>query len=160
MLLKIDLPEGPYIADAGFGSCLLDAPLKLEAGIEQPTAMGTFRLSEVDGLNWLSAKQPAGWRTMYVFDLQPQILSDYVLGSWYASTHPSMPFTSMAVMERLADNRRYRLVNRRLVTEARDGELISERMIETAAELAQVIDEIFGVSLPVPAEEIWARTNG
>jgi hypothetical protein len=33
-------------------------------------------------------------------------------------------------------------------------------MIETAAELAQVIDEIFGVSLPVPAEEIWARTNG
>jgi N-hydroxyarylamine O-acetyltransferase len=160
MLLKIDLPEGPYIADAGFGSCLLDAPLKLEAGIEQPTAMGTFRLSDVDGLNWLSAKQPAGWRTMYVFDLQPQILSDYVLGSWYASTHPSMPFTSMAVMERLANDRRYRLVNRRLVTEARDGELISERMIETAAELAQVIDEIFGVSLPVPAEEIWARTNG
>jgi N-hydroxyarylamine O-acetyltransferase len=160
MLLKIDLPDGTHIADAGFGSCLLDAPLKLEAGIEQPTAMGTFRLSETDGMYALSAKQPAGWRTMYVFDLQPQILSDYILGSWYTSTHPSIPFTSMAVMERLADDRRYRLVNRRLVTEKRDGELLSERMIETSAELAHIIDEVFGVTLPVPAEELWARTAG
>jgi N-hydroxyarylamine O-acetyltransferase len=160
MLLKIDLPEGSYLADAGFGSCLLDAPLKLEPGIEQPTAMGTFRLSESDGLYGLSAKQPAGWRTMYVFDLQPQIASDYALGNWYASTHPTMPFTSMAVMERLGDDRRYKLINRRLVTEARDGELVGERMIETAAELAQVIDGIFGVSLPVAVEEVWARTAG
>jgi N-hydroxyarylamine O-acetyltransferase len=160
LVLKIDLPEGTYLADAGFGSCLLDAPLKLEVGIEQPTAMGTFRLSETDGRYWLSAKQPAGWRTMYVFDLQPQIESDYVLGSWYTSTHPSIPFTFMAVMERVTDDRRYRLVNRRLVTEARDGEIISERMIETAAELAHVIDEVFGVTLPVPAEDVWARTEG
>lgn len=160
MLLKIDLPEGSYLVDAGFGSCVLDAPLKLEAGIEQPTAMGTFRLNQADGLYWLSAKQPAGWRTMYVFDLQPQIPSDYVLGNWYTSTHPSIPFTFMAVMERLAGDRRHKLVNRRLVTEARDGEMVSERMIESAAELAQVIDEVFGVTLPAPAEEIWARTEG
>jgi N-hydroxyarylamine O-acetyltransferase len=97
---------------------------------------------------------------MYVFDLQPQIASDYALGNWYASTHPTMPFTSMAVMERLGDDRRYKLINRRLVTEARDGELVGERMIETAAELAQVIDGIFGVSLPVAVEEVWARTAG
>jgi hypothetical protein len=33
-------------------------------------------------------------------------------------------------------------------------------MIESAAELAQVIDEVFGVTLPVPAEDVWARTEG
>lgn len=158
MLLKVDLADGPYLADVGFGSCLLDCPLKLEAGIEQPTAMGTFRLSRPDdGLYWLAAKQPAGWRTMYVFDLQPQIASDYMLGNWYTSTHPSMPFTSMVVMERLASDRRYRLVNRRLVIEARDGEVLSERPLETADEFGQVIDEIFGVTLPVAAEEVWRR---
>jgi N-hydroxyarylamine O-acetyltransferase len=122
--------------------------------------MGTFRLNQADGLYWLSAKQPAGWRTMYVFDLQPQIPADYVLGNWYTSTHPSIPFTFMAVLERLAGDRRYKLVNRRLVVEARDGETVSERMIESAAELAQVIDEVFGVTLPVPAEDVWARTEG
>lgn len=157
LLLKVDLPEGAYLADCGFGSCLLDAPLKLETGIEQPTAMGRFRLAEADGLYWLSAKQPAGWRTMYAFDLQPQIASDYVLGSWYTSTNPSIPFTFMAVMERVDGARRYKLVNRRLVIEAPDGVMVSERMIETPAELGQVIDEIFGVTLPVPVAEVWAR---
>lgn len=161
MLLKVDLADGPYLADAGFGSCLLDAPLKLQPDIVQPTAMGTFRLTQSDdGLFWLAAKQPAGWRTMYVFDLHPQLPADYALGNWYTSTHPSVPFTSMVVMERLAREARYKLVNRRLVIEARDGEMASERMIETAGELGRVIEETFGVTLPVPADEIWGRIEG
>lgn len=159
LLLKIDLPDGAYLADCGFGSCLLDGPLKLATGIEQPTAMGTFRLEEADGLYWLSAKQPAGWRTMYAFDLAPQIESDYVLGSWYTSTNPTIPFTFMAVMERVDGERRYKLVNRRLVTEARDGEKLSERIIETPDELGRVIDELFGVTLPVPVADVWARIS-
>lgn len=159
MLLKIDLADGPYIADVGFGSCLLDRPLKLETGIEQPTDMGTFRLSEADGLFWLATKLPTGWRMMYAFEPTPRIESDYVLGSWYTSTHPSIPFTSMAVLERVTGDRRYKLVNRRLVTEARDGMMVSERIIETSDEFGQVIDDLFGVTLPVPAAEVWARVT-
>jgi len=49
MLLKVGLPDGPHVADVGFGSCLLDAPLKLQADVEQRTAMGTYRLTEADG---------------------------------------------------------------------------------------------------------------
>lgn len=158
MLLKVDLADGSYLADVGFGSCLTDAPLKLQPDIVQPTAMGTFQLTRSeDGLFWLAAKQPAGWRTMYVFDLLPQLPSDYALGNWYTSTHPSVPFTSMVVMERLTPGRRYKLVNRRLVTEARDGEMISERIVETPAELEQVIDQLFGIALPVTTDELWSR---
>lgn len=40
MLLKVDLPDGPYIADAGFGACMLDAPLRLE---------GQYRAEDSDG---------------------------------------------------------------------------------------------------------------
>src|SRR3972149_11563443 len=32
MVLRIDLPEGPYIADVGFGRLSLTAPLRLGAG--------------------------------------------------------------------------------------------------------------------------------
>ncbi|CCE11482.1 putative Arylamine N-acetyltransferase [Bradyrhizobium sp. STM 3843] len=161
MLLKVDLADGPYLVDVGFGSCLVDTPLKLQPDIVQPTAMGTFRLTQSDdGLFWLAAKQPAGWRMMYVFDQQPQLPSDYALGNWYTSTHPSMPFTSMVVMERLARDRRYKLVNRRLVTEARDGEMVSEQMIQTPDALRGVIDDTFGVTLPVSADEIWRRIDG
>src|SRR5579863_10180107 len=67
MLLKVDLADGAYLADVGFGACLLDAPLQLKTDVEQSTAMGTYRLTRSDGLLWLNAKREAGWRDMYVF---------------------------------------------------------------------------------------------
>ena len=60
MLLKVELADGPYLADVGFGGCLLDAPLQLKPEIEQLTVMGTYRLTQSDGLFLLSAKQPVG----------------------------------------------------------------------------------------------------
>src|SRR3984957_8607424 len=50
MMLKVDLPDGPYLADVGFGACVLDSPLQFKTDAEQRTAMGTYRLSEADGL--------------------------------------------------------------------------------------------------------------
>ena len=158
MMLKVDLPEGPYLADVGFGACLLDAPLRLESDVNQQTAMGTYRLSRSDGLFSLAARRAADWRIMYVFDLQPQIAADYELGSWFTSTSPNVPFTNMLVMERLAGDRRYKLINRRFVVEARDGEIMAERALASADELREIIDENFKMTLPAPADEIFGRT--
>ena len=161
MILKVDLPEGPYIADVGFGVCVLDTPLQLEAYVEQRTAMGTYRLTQAtDGLFSLSAKQPAGWRTMYVFDLVPQLQSDYEVGNWFASTNSSLPFVSTLIMERLDGDKRYKLMNLRLTIEARDGEVSVERHIGSADELRQVLDETFNLTPPAPVEEIFSRIGG
>ncbi|TPQ38823.1 N-hydroxyarylamine O-acetyltransferase [Bradyrhizobium guangdongense] len=160
MLLKVDLVEGPYIADVGFGACLLDAPLRLETDIEQSTAMGTFRFEDRDGRFWLHAKQPAGWRTMYVFDLAPQIQSDYELGNYLTSTSSNTPFTTTLILERVDADRRYRLVNRRLTIEAREGHVRSERSIDSADELRQVLREVFNVEAPVAIEDVFARIKG
>ncbi|SJZ35783.1 N-hydroxyarylamine O-acetyltransferase [Enhydrobacter aerosaccus] len=157
MLLKVDLPEGSYLADVGFGACLLDTPLQLRTDIEQRTAMGTFRLSEAEGLYWLSARQPDGWRVKYAFDLQPQIQADYELGNWYTSTSPLVPFGSVLIMERLARDKRYKLINRRFAIEARDGELASERLLDSPEELRQVLEETFNIVPPVPAVEVFVR---
>ena len=160
MMLKIDLADGVYLADAGFGACLLDAPLRLEADIEQTTAMGTYRLTPSDGLLWLNAKRQGGWRTLYVFDLQPQIQADYELGNWFTSTNPTIPLTTRLIMERLSGNRRYRLVDRTLSTEARDGEVIAERTLGSARELGEAMRDTFKVTPPVPAEEIFGKIGG
>ncbi len=148
---------GPHIVDVGFGVCVMDRPLQLKTDVEQKTAMGTYRLSESGGLFSLSAKQPAGWRTMYVFDLAPQIQSDYELGNWYTSTSPLVPFTSMLVMERVRSEKRYKLVNRSLRIEMRDGQLMSERSIGSAEELHQVLHETFNVTPPASVEDIFNR---
>ena len=160
MMLKVDLPDGPYLADVGFGACVLDSPLQFKTDAEQRTAMGTYRLSEADGLFSLSTKQPAGRRVMYVFNLEPQIQSDYELGNWYTSTSPLVPFNSMLIMERVGGDKRYKLINRRFAIEARDGQVAAERSIDSADELRQVLDETFNIIPPAPVEEIFARIGG
>jgi N-hydroxyarylamine O-acetyltransferase len=160
MMLKVDLADGAYLADVGFGACLLDAPLQLKADVEQATAMGTYRLTRSDGLFSLSAKRQAGWRTMYVFDLQPQIQADYELGNWFTSTNPFIPLTTRLIMERLAGGRRYRLIDRLLSTEARDGEVIAERTLRSASELSEAMRDTFKVTPPAPAEEIFDKAGG
>jgi N-hydroxyarylamine O-acetyltransferase len=159
-MLRVDLPDGMYLADAGFGACMLDAPLRLETDITQRTAMGTYRFSEAGGLFWLSTKRPAGWRMMYAFDLEPPHPSDYELGNWYASTSPFAPFTSTLMMQRVSHDRRYKLVNSQLTVENADGEIVSERMLGTAEELHEVLNNTFNTTPPVPIEEVFALISG
>jgi N-hydroxyarylamine O-acetyltransferase len=160
MMLKVDLADGAYLADVGFGACLLDAPLQLKTDVEQVTSMGTYRLTPSDGLLSLGAKRGTGWRTLYVFDLQPQIQADYELGNWFTSTNPSTPLTTRLIMERLAGGKRHRLADRALSTEARDGEVVAERTLRSANELSEVMRETFKVEPPVPAEEIFNKIGG
>ena len=157
MILSIDLPEGAFIADVGFGACLLDRPLPLHGDSEHMTAMGTFRLTENDGMFSLSARQPVGWRKAYVFNLEPQISSDFELGNWYTSTSPRVPFQRTLIIERLANDRRYKLINNRFLVETRDGEICSERIISSAIDFALILDEIFYITPPIPAEQIFSR---
>ncbi len=159
MLLKVELPDGPFLADVGFGACVLDSPLPFRTDVEQRTAMGAYRLTTTDGLFSLSARRSADWRTMYVFNLEPQIQSDYELGNWYTSTNPRAPFLSTLIMERVSSDKRYKLVNRKFMIEARDGEVVLERSIGSADEMLRVLDETFNVTPPAPIDEIFARTG-
>jgi N-hydroxyarylamine O-acetyltransferase len=160
MLLKVDLAGGTYLVDAGFGACLLDAPLQLKTDIEQTTALGVYRLREAGGLLWLAAKRQDGWRTMYVFDLQPQLQSDYELGNWFTSTNPTIPITTRLIMERLSGDKRHRLVDLALSTEARDGEVTVERPLQSACELSDAMRDVFRITPPASAEDIFARIGG
>lgn len=160
MLLKVDLPEGPYLADVGFGACVLDAPLRLETDVEQGTPMGTFVLKQTNGMFTLNAKQPAGYRVAYAFNLEPQIPADYELGNWYTSTSPKAPFLHVLIMERVAADRRHKLINRRYIVEARDGEPVEETPIADAKSLGRILVEVFGVVPPGSVGDLFDRLEG
>lgn len=83
-----------------------------------------------------------------------------MLGNWFASTSPLSPFTRTLMLERIVGDRRCKLINRRLVLEARDGEVAAEREIADAADLAEALRTQFGLEPPAPAEEILARIGG
>ncbi len=160
MLLKVDLADGAFLVDAGFGACLLDAPLQLKTEVAQTTALGVYRLRDSDGLLWLDAKRQDGWRTMYAFDLHPQLQSDYELGNWFTSTNPTIPLTTRLIMERLSGDKRHRLVDLALSTEARDGEVTAEHTLQSARDVSEALRDVFKITPPVAAEEIFKKAGG
>jgi len=50
MLLLVDLDEGTFLTDVGFGGMTLSAPLALQTGLEQITPHGAFRLDDAGGV--------------------------------------------------------------------------------------------------------------
>lgn len=156
MLLRVDLADGPYLADVGFGGQLLDEPLRLQADLEQRTAAALYRLTRSDEAFLLSTRLASGWQAMYLFSLEPQLLADYEASNWFTSTHPQSWFTQRLLAERLTGSTRSTLSNVRLIERHRDGR-VEERTLASAAELAEVLDGIFGLEPPVPAESVYAR---
>ncbi|MDE8343356.1 MAG: arylamine N-acetyltransferase [Acidocella sp.] len=157
MLLKVDLQEGSYLADVGFGARVLDAPLLIKPDMDQRTAMGTYRLQEQGNLLALSARQASGWRTMYVFNFEPQIRADYEIANYFTATNPLAPFSNNLIIERVAADRRYKIANRRFVIEDAAGNISTEREIENTEDLAMLFEDIFNIQAPVPVAEIFAR---
>jgi N-hydroxyarylamine O-acetyltransferase len=157
MVLQVELPEGPHLADVGFGLLLQDAPLKLALG-EQSTPRADYRLRlRDDGLYALDFRQDDGWRGAFVFSLEPQLPSDYRMANHYFATHAAgSPFPQMIVLQRLTPEARVSLVNLRLSERRRDGQL-SERMLSSPAELAETLDRVFDLEPPATAEELFAR---
>ncbi len=90
MLLKVELPEGTFLADVGFGLMTLTAPLRAEAGLVQETPHGTFRLAEVGGELQLQALRGDDWSPVYQAALTPLEAADIEMMNWFTATHPAI----------------------------------------------------------------------
>jgi N-hydroxyarylamine O-acetyltransferase len=148
MLLRIDgIERGPYIADVGFGGLTLTGPLRLVADVEQATPHETFRLIETDGTFILQARLRDVWKSLYNFDLQPQVLPDYEVWNWHLAHHPESPFVGNLMAARVTLDRRYGLFNNKLSIHLLRGES-QQTTLATAAELRGTLQHLFGIRLP------------
>jgi N-hydroxyarylamine O-acetyltransferase len=155
-LLRVDLEEGTYLADVGFGGHLLAGPIRLQREIEQSTPASVVRLAGADQTYMLQALLPKGWQDMYLFTLEPQHPIDYEVANWFTSTNPGSRFHAALLAERLTPERRLSLFNTKL-TERRPGAAASERILANAEELSEVFDRDFGVTLPVDPADVWEK---
>ena len=151
MVLKIDLDGEPYIADVGFGGLTLTAPLRLLADVEQSTPHERFRLLNVDDGLKLQALIAGAWKTLYRFDMQPQFEVDYEVSNHYTSTHPQSHFRSMLIAALPVPGGRYALSNNQLTIHHIDAPS-ERRLLSSVAEVRQVLESMFGLTLPAAAE--------
>jgi len=146
LLLRVDLPEGPHLVDTGFGGLTLTGVLRLEAGPAQDTPHERFRLQARGDELVLQAELGGMWRSLYRFDLQPQLRVDAEVASWYTSTHPSSIFVQRLLAGRPTPDRRLALSDNLFTVYHRDGPA-EQRRLADVAELEAVLEEHFLLDL-------------
>jgi N-hydroxyarylamine O-acetyltransferase len=164
MTLRVDLPEGPFLADVGFGNLAPTAPLALALEQEQRTLHEPYRLMPV-GDEWLlQARLGEDWANVYRFPLQPQFAIDYEVGNWFTSTRPGGMFVSNLIVARPADGCRMTLFNRRFARRSMDGR-VERRELRDADDYGRTLADAFGIVLEEEelarlAEAVQQRTSG
>jgi N-hydroxyarylamine O-acetyltransferase len=145
-VLKVELTEGTYIADVGFGLSPT-ACLRLVPDIAQETPHESFRLLESGGHFTLQCQLKGEWTSFYLFDLQEQAPVDYQVANHYVSTWPTSHFVSSLIAARATADGRYGLRNNRLSMHRLDG-VNEQRVLTSAAEISAVLRDLFGVVVP------------
>ena len=157
MALLVRLADGPVVADVGFGGLTMSAPLALKTGVVQPTPHEPFRLIAAPGEAYdLEAAVGERWLPLYRFDLCPQLPVDYEPANWFVATHPSSPFPSHLMGARAEPHRRLALFDTRFTVRER-GQPPVERTLASLDELATVLTEDFGLTLPAGFERVGPK---
>jgi N-hydroxyarylamine O-acetyltransferase len=127
MVLRVELPEGPYMVDAGFGGVTLTGAVALGSRAAQPTPHGPFRLVDrPDGL-LLQALVGGDWVGLYVVAADPQMPADIEAANWLVANRPGGLFTANLVASRAPAGRRLTLLNRRLTLREETGREVAGR---------------------------------
>jgi N-hydroxyarylamine O-acetyltransferase len=152
LCLRVTLPEGPFLADVGFGYSFVE-PLRLVLDAEQVDATGRFRLVAVSGaeggtpdgegieIEWLHSG--GVWRPHFRFDLVPHELWEYEETSRFHQTSPESPFPRDWVCAAWTGDGWATLDGRRFVRS--DGSGIVERRQVSEDDLGEILARWFGV---------------
>ena len=147
MRLKVRLPEGTFLADAGLGSTTLTEPLRLEPGLEQRTALDRRRLRPVGAELLEQVNFGREWADVCLFSPEPAPQADIELGNWYYCTHPDSIFLRNLVVARPDVDRRYSIFNREFAIRPAQGPATKET-IASPERLGVILQEYFGLECP------------
>ena len=147
MLLQVDMPEGSYLADVGFGNLAPTSALLLREGIEQATPHEPMRFISVAGELTLQAKLRDTWEHIYRVIPYPRYDGEYEIANWYTGTHPDAPYQSNVIVARPGPNRtRITMFNRRVTVRHATGEP-DRRHLKDEAEFRSVLRGEFGLNM-------------
>ena len=148
MVLRIDLPEGGFLADVGFGNLAPTVPLALQPDVEQDTPHEPMRFIAMGHELTLQCRLGERWEHIYRVVMLPRMDAEYDIVNWFAASHPDSPYRSNLIAARPGPGRtRITLFNARLIVRHATGEA-ERRILGGREEFRQVLKEQFGLSLP------------
>jgi N-hydroxyarylamine O-acetyltransferase len=152
LVLKVELDEGVYLADVGFGDGPLE-PIQVTAG---PFSDGRFEfaLSRADGEWWRFHNHPAGGAKSFDFRLAPANESLFAEKCAFLQTSETSPFVQNLVCQRHTKEGLSILRGRVLKTLTPQG--ASERLLESERDLVAVLGDTFALHVP-EAPTLWPK---
>jgi N-hydroxyarylamine O-acetyltransferase len=146
MLLRVDLPEGAFLADVGFGADGLVHPIPLAEGSETWVGFVGHRLRREEALWILEGNVAGGWTDLYAFTLEPHYPVDFVMANHFTSTYPRSAFVLNLTAQRSTPERRTVLRNRDLVV--REGGASQATIVRDPEHLLEVLASHFDLVFP------------
>jgi N-hydroxyarylamine O-acetyltransferase len=148
MLLLVETDGERWIADVGFGGEGLLWPVPLVRDEPAVQFLWTYQVGGGDGEWTLQSLRQGAWVDLYAFTEEPQVLADFEMANYYVSTHPDSRFVQTLTVQLPTPRERLILRNRELTFDR--GDALETRMLESEAELFEVLRDVF--ALPVPAD--------
>jgi N-hydroxyarylamine O-acetyltransferase len=152
-VLGVQVDGETWLADAGFGGCVLTAPLRLFSDEVQDTPHGKFRIldTETNGVaeRQVQADLSGRWATLYQVSKGGWAEIDYEQANFFTYTHPSSHFTFSMPVGRTTPTARYALKNNRFTHRDLTGAVVEQRDL-SAGDLEATLRDVIG--LPVEAD--------
>src|SRR5262249_3843552 len=147
MLLQVELPEGPYLADVGFGNLAPTGALSLKPLVEQETPHEVMRFIDVGGELTLQARFKHGWEHIYRVIAYPRYDGEYEITNWYTATHPETLYQSNIILAKPGPNRtRITMYNARLTLRDAEGRA-DKRWLANDSEFHEMLRGEFGLKI-------------
>ena len=152
LVLRVELPEGLYLADVGFGDGPRD-PIPVSVGA---FASGGFHfgVSRVDDSWWRFANDPRGGAPSFDFNLAPADEAVLAAKCDFLQTSPQSPFVMNLVAQRHVSDGLL-ILRGRTLRKLTPGET-TERLIGDADELVGTLRDAFGLDVP-EVSALWPR---
>jgi N-hydroxyarylamine O-acetyltransferase len=152
LFLRVELDDTSWLADVGVGAMSLTCAVKLDTAEAQETPHEPRRIVREGPRLFHQVRFGDEWHDVAEFTLEEMPPIDRELANWFTSTHPRSHFKSRLLVARAAPHgQRLTLLNREFTQRDRDG-ASSVRVVESPAELLDVLAERFGLEFPRSTE--------
>ena len=142
--LQVDLPEGSWLVDGGFGADHPLGPVPF-TGATVTHHGETYRVSAEGSRQVLQALTAGGWLDLYALEPGQVLPVDLEMANHYSSTHPSSRFVQTLTAQCRSADACWILRNLELTVQDAGG-VRTEPVAE--ADLPAVLRDVFGLEVP------------
>lgn len=151
LFLRVHLPEGDWLTDAGMGGASLTGAIPLEFGRESPTPHETRRLTrEEDGRLFHQLWTGTGWADCCEFTLETMHPIDCEVANWWTSASPASHFKTGVIVARAGRDGTRKAIGNGEFTHRRGAEVLAREPVASMARLRAILAEHFELDAQWP----------